>query len=247
MTDEAFETTFTLDYVKRSLPARCRRVLEVGAGTGELAARLLRDGLAVVALDSDPDAVATARTLGVDARLARWPQPLDEPFDAVLFTRSLHHIHRLEESVNAAAAGLAPHGRVVVEDVAIEAADERTLAWFTEALRLLRDSGRLPGHSALLEDLLATGGSPAVWQEHHDHDLHGAAAMEAALGAALTEVEVEAAPYLFRYLGAALAKAPARDTLVRALAEQERTLIADGAIAALGWRLRGTVASVIPG
>ena len=51
---------------------------------------------------------------------------------------------------------------------------------------------------------------------------------------------MEAAPYLFRYLGGALANAPGRDALVQALAEQEAKLIADGAIVALGWRLRVT-------
>ena len=65
--------------------------------------------------------------------------------------------------------------------------------------------------------------------------------MEAELRRALTEVTIEAAPYMFRYLGGALANAPGRDALVRALAEQEAKLIADGAIAALGWRLRGSV------
>lgn len=241
MTDLPFETTFTHEYVKRSLPADCRRVLEVGAGTGELAARLMGDGLQVVALDIDPGAVAAARDLGVDARVGQWPEALDEQFEAVLFTRSLHHIHPLPESVAAAVACLAPRGRLVVEDFAVEAADRRTLAWFAGAIRLPRESGLLPGCDELLENLLSTGGSLAAWQEYHDHDLHAASAMEAALRRALTEVVVESAPYLFRYLGAALANAPARNALVRALAEQETKLIADRAITALGRRLRGAV------
>ena len=243
MTDLPFETLFTHDYVQRSLPAGCRRVLEIGAGRGELAARLMGDGLAVVALDIDPGVVAIARDLGVDARVTHWPEPLDEQFEAVLFTRSLHHIHPLAESVDAAIACLVPRGRVVVEDFAFEAVDRRTIAWFTGAVRLLRESGLLPGYNELLNDLLATDGSLAAWEKHHDHDLHRAAAMEAELRRALTDVTIEAAPYLFRYLGAAMANAPERDGLVRALAEQETKLIADGVITALGWRLRGIVDS----
>lgn len=234
-----FETVYTYEFVKRSVRPACRRVLEVGAGTGELAARLMVDGLEVVALDIDPGMVALAQGLGVDARVAQWPESLDEQFEAVLFTRSLHHIHPLAESVEAAVACLAPGGRVVAEDFAFEAVDQRTLVWFTGAIRLLRESGLLPGYNELLNDLLATDGSLAAWEKYHDHDLHRAAAMEAELRSALTDVTIEAAPYLFRYLGAAMANAPRRDDLVRALAEQESKLIADGAITALGWRLVG--------
>ncbi|HEV8680701.1 MAG TPA: class I SAM-dependent methyltransferase [Stellaceae bacterium] len=247
MTNEPFETTFTHQFVQRSLPAGCRRVLEVGAGAGELAARLMGDGLEVVALDVDPGMVAIAQDLGVDARVARWPMSLDEQFDVVLFTRSLHHIHPLAESVGAAAGCLAPRGRVVVEDFAFEAVDRRTLAWFTGAIRLLRESGLLPGHNELLNDLLETDGSPAAWEKYHDHDLHRVAAMEAELQRVLTDVTIGTAPYMFRYLGAAMANAPERDTLVRALAEQETKLIADGAITALGWRLCGALGAVAPG
>ena len=193
-------------------------------------------------LDIEPGAVEAARERGVDARVAQWPESPDERFDAVLFTRSLHHINPLDDSVGAAVACLTPRGCVVVEDFAFEAVDRRTIAWFTGAIKLLRESGLLPGDHELLNDLLATDGSLAAWEKHHDHDLHHAAAMEAELRRALTDVTIETAPYLFRYLGAAMANAPGRDGLVRALAEQESKLIADGAITALGWRLRGTLA-----
>ena len=247
MTDVPFETTFTYEFVQRSLPPDCRHVLEVGAGAGELAARLMGDGLEVVALDIDPGVVAIARDLGVDARVSHWPESLDERFEAVLFTRSLHHFHPLTESVEAAIACLAPQGRVVVEDFAFEAVDQRTLTWFTGAIRLLREGGLLPGYSELLNDLLVTGGALAAWEKYHDHDLHRAAAMAAELSRVLTDVTIGTAPYMFRYLGAAIANAPERDALVRALAMQETKLIADGAITALGWRLCGTIGADAPG
>jgi SAM-dependent methyltransferase len=240
MSDAAFEVNFTYEFIRRSLPADCRRVLEIGAGIGELAARLMREGLDVVALDIDTDAVAAARELGVDARGVQWPEWLDEQFDAVLFTRSLHHINPLAESVEAAVACLTPQGQVVVEDFAFEAVDDRTLAWFTGAIRLLRESGLLPEYNQLLNDLLATEGSMAAWGKYHDDDLHQASAMEFELRRALADVTIEAVPYLFRYLGAAMAKAPERDALVRALAEQENKLAADGTITALGRRFLGT-------
>jgi SAM-dependent methyltransferase len=121
-----FETRYTYIFVKRFLPAECRRILEVGCGTGELAARLSKEGYSVVGIDADRDSIATAPQLGVDAHVATWPGFDHGYFDAVLFTRSLHHIHPLEESVRHAAESLADDGRIIVEDFAYESADEKT-------------------------------------------------------------------------------------------------------------------------
>jgi 2-polyprenyl-3-methyl-5-hydroxy-6-metoxy-1,4-benzoquinol methylase len=68
-----FETRYTCDFIERFLPRECRRILEVGCGTGELAARLSKDAYSVVAIDSDRDSVAAAQRLGVNARVATWP------------------------------------------------------------------------------------------------------------------------------------------------------------------------------
>src|ERR1043166_5521254 len=125
-----FETRYTYDFVKRFLPGGRNRILEVGCGAGELAARLARDGHAVIAIDSDPESVAAAQRLGLDARLANWPDFDEGYFDAVLFTRSLHHIHQLDYSVRHAADRLRDDGHIIVEDFAYESADEKTLRWF---------------------------------------------------------------------------------------------------------------------
>ncbi|MGH7719803.1 MAG: class I SAM-dependent methyltransferase, partial [Gemmatimonadaceae bacterium] len=108
----------TLSFVLDSITAPPCRLLEVGCGAGELAARLGSHGFTVVAIDSDADAVHAARDRGVDARVARWPEHDDAPFDAVLFTRSLHHLQPLPPAVARARELLAPSGVVIVEDFA---------------------------------------------------------------------------------------------------------------------------------
>ena len=132
-----FETRYTYDFVKRFLPLDCRQILEIGCGRGELAARLLKDRYSVVAIDSDQESVAAARRFGVDARVATWPDFDEGHFDAVLFTRSLHHIHPLDKSIRHAADSLVGRGLIIVEDFTYESTDEKTLRWFSSVIRLL--------------------------------------------------------------------------------------------------------------
>jgi SAM-dependent methyltransferase len=193
---------YSFGFVRRALPRGVRRVLEVGCGDGALAAMLAADGLDVTAIDSDPEAVAKAGKRGVDARLASWPDFDSGRFEALLFTRSLHHVADLGASVAAAFAALTPGGVLIVEDFAFEEADEASLAWF----------------AALAGEL-----APAALAHHHD--LHSAAAIEAALGAA-----PEPAAYYFRYVEAATP-----DLAEAAFAEEEKA-IAGGLIRPLGRR-----------
>ena len=217
-------TAYTLEFVRRSLPDGARHVLEIGCGAGELAAALGESGLAVVAIDGDPECIAAARGRGVDARLIDWPAAIDGKFDAVLFTRSLHHIHELAEAVDAALAALEPGGRVIVEDFRAEGGSARSAEWFGTTIGDLTDGGLLVEGSdaaALMERIAPT----------HDHHLHSSAAIQSALEARCQVAATDAA-YYFRYLEPWLRDHGAAQRLLEVELEQ----IEAGAIDPLGRR-----------
>ncbi len=235
-----FETRYTYDFVKRFLPAECRRILEVGCGKGELAARLSKDGYSIVAIDSDPESVAAARSLGVDAHVAAWPDCDLGRFDAVLFTRSLHHIHPLHESVRHVANSLADGGLIIVEDFAYESVDEKTLRWFTSALRLLEAMGSLAANDEFVERVLSKTKTLKAWRQNHENELHTASEIDAQLEKVFGRVIRQNAPYYFRYPANAIIVADKHDEILQAFAKQEETLSADGSIVALGRRFVAT-------
>src|SRR6266496_5921490 len=75
-------------------------VLEVGCGEGQVACELLKRGYRVTGLDSDPEVVAKAQERGVRALVGSWPNFASSvSFDAIAFTRSLHHINPLREGL----------------------------------------------------------------------------------------------------------------------------------------------------
>jgi SAM-dependent methyltransferase len=231
-----FEIQFTRDFIKRSLPAGAGRVLEIGCGSGELAASLLQDGVSLIAIDTDADLIAAAQGLGVDARIAAWPDFEDGRFGAVLFTRSLHHVHPLDKAVERAADSLISGGRIIVEDFAYEATDEKTLQWFADVIDRLDGAGLLVKGDDFLNAVRSKTETLKAWRENHESDLHTAAAILAEIREVFGEVQCEEAPYYFRYLSRAIVPTANRDKILQDLAEQEAGLIAKGTILALGRR-----------
>jgi 2-polyprenyl-3-methyl-5-hydroxy-6-metoxy-1,4-benzoquinol methylase len=231
-----FETRYTYDFVKRFLPSEGGRILEVGCGAGELAACLSKEGYAVLAIDSERDSIAAAQQLGVDARIATWPDFNGGQFDAVLFTRSLHHIRPLDESVERAAESLAEGGRIIVEDFAYESADEKTLRWFRSAIRSLEAKGLLTVGDEFLHKILSKTETLDAWRQNHEYDLHTAAEIGGHLEKIFSRVMRENAPYYFRYIAGAIPPSDKRDAILQGFADQEETMAADGSIVPLGCR-----------
>src|SRR5437773_6057752 len=99
-----------LAFVRANLRPPPARLLEIGAGDGELARVLVDAGYEVVAIDPEP--------AGADVRPVALHE-LDEPsgsFGAALAVTSLHHVEPLEDSLRRLAELLEPGGLLVVDE-----------------------------------------------------------------------------------------------------------------------------------
>lgn len=225
-----------LAFLDSVFPEPALRVLEVGCGRGELASALLARGHAVTALDVDPDAVAAARAAGVPAVVRDFLDGETEPHDAVLFTRSLHHVGDLERAVSLAAAACASGGVVVVDEFAREGADAATAAWFWEQRALLAAAGVLaPPDAPEAADPLERW--ELAYGARREHRLHTGEAMVAALRAHLEVELVETCPYLFRHLAQWLEPTERGAELAALLLRLERERLARGELRPLGLRV----------
>jgi SAM-dependent methyltransferase len=193
-------------FVEAHVP-RPARVLEVGCGAGELARALAESGHEVVAIDPDAPEGELFQGVSVEQFVP------SEPFDAVVASRSLHHIHDLAESVEKIEQLLRPKGRFVVDEHAFDRLDEKTARWYVQ------QRAHDPDAPSSLEACLAD------WEADH-HDLHGYAAIRDELDRHFSERFFRWMPYLYGELSSVSE-------------EEERALIEAGAIRAMGFRYVG--------
>ncbi len=122
-------TTDLLAFVRAALPAPPLRVLEIGAGRGELAAELGAAGYQMTAIDPDAEAdshVQPATLLEVRGS-----------FDAAVAVVSLHHVDPLEASCAHLAGLVVSGGRLVIDELDVAHFDERAAAWWLGQRRAL--------------------------------------------------------------------------------------------------------------
>ena len=212
--DPALEQT--LAFITDEIPSP-RRLLEVGCGDGRLAAALSARGHDITALDVHlpSDLPPGPRFIEQDF-LADHD---DHPYDAILFTHSLHHISPLEAALDRARALLAPGGLIVIEDFDVAAPDEATAA-FWWAIAEHHDHAHGDSGGTALDR----------WRTHHDHTppLHTATTMYDALAARFATLAATVGPYLYRY---AASDAEMTSTLVA-----EQAAIGHGTVLPVGRR-----------
>ena len=98
------------------------RVLDAGCGDGSLAACLDNGRRTIVGIDADESCIARARSAvespNVSFLCARFEEYLpEEPFDAVIFAASLHHMN-MREALKKAKEILSPGGRLLIVGLA---------------------------------------------------------------------------------------------------------------------------------
>lgn len=230
-------TRHSLEFIKAHLPTP-GTILEVGCGDGELAAALIANGFELAAIDSDKDAITKAQEKGVNAIEKEWPANLSMTVDAILFTRSLHHIHPLDEAISAAHNLLNPHGTILVEDFAFDGADTKTINWFMGTLRHPDFAAALtPPEGSFISSLLQADDPVNAWNDDHNHHLHSIGSMRDTIAKTFDQVETLDAPYLYRYLIPALAKTNEAAEILDTFLNQEAAAIKAGEIFSVGKRI----------
>ena len=150
------------------------RVLDIGCGDGQVALALAASGHDVTAIDP------LAPEGPIFERVTLEEFVPSHPFDVVIASRSLHHIHELDLAVDKIAQ-LAP--LLIVDEFAWDRLDERTAAWYL---------AQIPGSSKSSEQCLRE------WDEEHA-GLHGCETLRSAFNRRFRERLFAWRPYLHRY------------------------------------------------
>lgn len=228
-------THHTAEFVQRHVPPG--PVVEVGCGSGELAATLNRCGYDVTAIDVQAEAVASALAKGVNARQLEWLAYQGPPCRAVLFTRSLHHMHELDASLALAKDHLLPGGSLIVEDFDFEALGHTAMAWLREQLTATDFWPLMLASNDELIQGLVNHDAESLKSMYRSHHLHSAQVICEAVARQFSEVQVKAAPYLYRYLIRVLPETKNASDLVAQVKEGETGTASQGAIPWIGLRI----------
>jgi trans-aconitate methyltransferase len=114
----AFVAKFGEDVLALLTPQAGETILDVGCGTGGLAAQIAACGATVLGLDPSPDMIAKARAAHPQLMfIQKSITDLDEAptFDAIFSNATLHWVSDAAGAVNAMARALKPGGRFVAE------------------------------------------------------------------------------------------------------------------------------------
>lgn len=165
-----------VEFVSSQLARTPSRVLEIGCGDGQAALALAASGHEVTAIDP----VAPEGPIFERVTLEEFVPA--GPFDVVVASRSLHHVHDLALAVDKIAQ-FAP--LLIVDEFAWDRFDEKTAAWYL---------AQLDGPSKSVQQCLRD------WEEEHA-GLHGHESLRTAFARHFHEHSFSWGAYLYRYPG----------------------------------------------
>ena len=134
-------------FVMAALPAPPARVLEIGAGRGELAVALKEAGYAITAVDPAAEAGGIVQPCSL--------LEVRGSFDVAVSVVALHHIDPLEESCAHLATLLPPGAHLVIDELDIERYDDRAMGWWSSQRQALGFSEHDHDSAGILEHLRA--------------------------------------------------------------------------------------------
>ena len=248
----------TLSFLTDVLRGR-HRVLEVGCGRGDVARRLGTSGVHVTALDVQlPDPSPSPGVAFVERDFLHFDAP---PFDAIVFTSSLHHISPLAAAIDRAYRLLVPGGLLVADDFDLEAPNVETLRWYYEIQDLLaaaelfssehvdpqpgaphgshhgsHHASHQASHQASPPAAALDGDVVQRWRDAHTHDppLHTGVQMRRAIAERFDLHDVHGAAYLYRYITKHLPHDARGVAVAQHMYMSERRGIAEGTLTAVG-------------
>jgi SAM-dependent methyltransferase len=153
------------------IPPNCRRVLELGCGTGRLTDAIAQRAVEVTAVDFSPEMLRVARTRCaaranisfMEADILRLPAGLG-PFDCVISVNLLHHLP-VDQAAAMMKALVAPGGLLIVHDV------RRSAGALDRALDVLRVAVKIPWRLGSASRVRTYFRQRAAWARHADGDV----------------------------------------------------------------------------
>jgi SAM-dependent methyltransferase len=230
-------TMQTVSFLTDVLRGR-QRVLEVGCGLGDVARRLGASGFDMTAIDVRlPDPSPSPNVAFIERDFLRFDAP---PFDAVVFTASLHHISPLAAAIDRAYRLLVPGGLFVADDFDLDAPNVETLRWYYDIQDMLAAADLFPHehidpHPGSLPPA-ADGDVVQRWRAAHSHvpPLHTGVQMRRAIAERFDLRDVHGAAYLYRYITKHLPHDARGVAVAQHMYMSERRGIADGTLTAVG-------------
>lgn len=155
-----------------------------------------------------------------------------EPFDAVVFTASLHHISPLPAAIDRAHRLLVPGGLLVADELDLDAPSAETLRWYYDVQELLAAAELFPRERVDPPSSDVRG----RWRlaHHHDPALHTGVEMRRAIAARFDLRDVHGAAYLYRYITKYLPHDARGVAIAQHVYSTERRGITDGTLSAIG-------------